>query len=333
MERASLTPMAHTDLDRPRWQWWQGWLPRPKQLPAVSWAILRKSLRFAGRTVRRGAIELVTDLKRDEQGHRARVAIPRIARGLGVQALVLPVALMALSAVLVETRVRPAVEPGAEFATLSPTFCERVTLTASDGTQLSALWVPAARPADVASGRGTGYEPPRLPAVVLVHDHGHDLRQLLPAARGLHAARLNVLLLDTRGAGASQSGARTFGTLEALDVAAAVEHLRSRAVVDGDRIAGWGVGYGGTALVEADLSRSLELVVIQNAVDADQDTRFAPAGTRFDAIRPTARWTFSLFHGGAPRSRPAAPPLRVEEVATPGAALDLVTTSFASTLE
>ena len=325
MDRVSLSPIAHTDLDLPCRRWWQGWVPRPTRVPAVAWAVLGRSARRAVRAAQVVGRLMVTDLRSDAKGRRQRVALRRIARGLAVQGLVVPVAVLAVAVVVVQRGVHPPAAT-AGSARLPGVYGERIDLTAGDGAGLSALWLPATTAGDVAARGERAIDRPR-PAVLLVHDHGHDLRQLLPAARQLHAAGLHVLLLDSRGAGGSAPAARTFGEREALDVAVAVEHLRRRPTVDGDRVAAWGVGYGARAVLNANLSRPLALAVAEDRPDPAVDARFVPPGAWYDPVRPACRWVFAVLHAAGPSPRPA-PPRRSAEVESVAEAVAEITRQF-----
>ena len=325
MDRVSLSPIAHTDLDLPCRRWWQGWVPRPTRLPAVAWAVVGRSARRVGRAVSGVSRLLRTDLRADGRGRRQTVALRRIGRGLAVQALVVPIGLLAVAVVVVQRGVHPtALTSGS--ARLAGVYGERIDLTAADGVVLSALWVPATTAGDVATRGNRAIDRPR-PAVLLVHDHGHDLRQLLPAARQLHEAGLHVLLLDSRGAGTSAPAARTFGEREALDVAAAIDHLRRRPTVDPERVAAWGVGYGARAILNADLATPLALAVAEDRPDPAVDSRFVPPGAWYDAVRPACRWVFAVLHAAGPSTRPA-PPRRLAEVGSVAEAVAEVTRQF-----
>jgi len=69
----------------------------------------------------------------------------------------------------------------------------------------------------------------------------------LPVTRSLHDAGFHVLLFDLRGHGESGRSRHllTFGPIEARDFVGAVNYLRSRADVDGQRIGALGISMGG----------------------------------------------------------------------------------------
>jgi pimeloyl-ACP methyl ester carboxylesterase len=70
----------------------------------------------------------------------------------------------------------------------------------------------------------------------------------LPALRAVHDAGFHVLMYDVRRHGESEAGPGpiTFGPLEARDFVGAVNYLRSRPDVDGQRLGSMGVSMGGT---------------------------------------------------------------------------------------
>lgn len=89
---------------------------------------------------------------------------------------------------------------------------EELTLRARDGIPLDAWLFEAREPA---------------PSVIVVHGHGGNKDSMLPLAQILFP-RFNLLLLDTRGHGASGGTRTTLGYEERLDVHAAVDELIRR---------------------------------------------------------------------------------------------------------
>lgn len=125
---------------------------------------------------------------------------------------------------------------------------EEAEVVSSDGVHLASWFI-----------RGRQGAPP----VILCHDLGGTRSDLLNAAVVLNKAGYPVLLLDFRRHGKSGAARSTLGVQERLDVLAAVQYLRGRKDVDGNRIGGWGVGMGAYALAlaasEADQIRALAL--------------------------------------------------------------------------
>jgi len=126
---------------------------------------------------------------------------------------------------------------------------EPVSFPATDGVGIKGWFVPA-------EGEG------RKPAIVFVHgwmwnrlgnvagrapidDRDVDF---LPATKALHDAGYSVLLYDVRRHGESENGKGlvSFGPLEKRDFVGAVNFLRTREDVDGERIGSIGISMGGT---------------------------------------------------------------------------------------
>ncbi len=94
------------------------------------------------------------------------------------------------------------------------------------------------------------YVPPKSGAVViLVHGLGGNRAMLLPDAEVMARAGYGVLLPDSRASGESDGSAATWGTLEALDVAAAIRFVRARPGVQ--RVALLGFSTGSNAVTRA----------------------------------------------------------------------------------
>jgi pimeloyl-ACP methyl ester carboxylesterase len=113
---------------------------------------------------------------------------------------------------------------------------EEASVVTSDGVHLASWFI-----------RGRSGAPP----IILCHDLGGTRGDLLNAAVILNKAGYPLLLLDFRRHGGSGAARSTLGAEERLDVLAAVQYLRGRKDVDGDRIGGWGVGMGAYALALA----------------------------------------------------------------------------------
>lgn len=120
-----------------------------------------------------------------------------------------------------------------------------VTLTARDGLQLAASYVPTVNGATVITF-------PR--------------EATIPQARMLVDAGYGVLLVDPRGYGDSQGNPDTYGWGSIKDVDAAVAWLRRRPEVRRQRVGGLGVGMGGEQmLAAASRNRGLKAVVSDGA--------------------------------------------------------------------
>jgi hypothetical protein len=127
---------------------------------------------------------------------------------------------------------------------------------------------------------------------------------------------MHVLVLETRGAGQSEDAARTFGRMERLDVAAAVDYVAARSTVDSQRIAVWAVGSGADAAAHAPSATSIALLVAERdpKLGPDVDDRFMPADPAYDTLRPVCRWVFHTLFAGGPVDTTAGAPRRTVEL-------------------
>ena len=82
-------------------------------------------------------------------------------------------------------------------------------------------------------------------AVLLLHGVGDDRRAMIERARFLHHSGYSVLLPDFQGHGESAGAHITYGALESLDAAAALDYLHVHA--PGERAGVIGVSMGGAA--------------------------------------------------------------------------------------
>jgi predicted acyl esterase len=90
------------------------------------------------------------------------------------------------------------------------------------------------------------------PAVMMLHGLSGRRGDLAPIAEGNYAANgYAVLTFDARGHGESGGVVTLDGPAEISDVRALHERLAARPDVDGARIGGWGVSYGGGAIMRA----------------------------------------------------------------------------------
>jgi dipeptidyl aminopeptidase/acylaminoacyl peptidase len=110
---------------------------------------------------------------------------------------------------------------------------EAVSFVADDGALLS----------------GTYLAPRNGAAVVLVHGLFANREQLLPEAQLLASQGYGVLLYDNRAHGNSGGTAATWGQLEALDAARAVDYLENRTQLPPGKIGLLGLSIGGTAVL------------------------------------------------------------------------------------
>jgi pimeloyl-ACP methyl ester carboxylesterase len=93
------------------------------------------------------------------------------------------------------------------------------------------------------------------PVIVMAHDLGGSKADFLDASVPLQRAGFNLFALDFRGHGDSGGSASTLGILERYDVLGAIDMLRARRDVAGERIGLWGLGMGAYAAATAAAER------------------------------------------------------------------------------
>lgn len=179
-------------------------------------------------------------------------------------------------------------------------YFESATLNSTDGTKLNAWLVPAIDARRVLEEKDHAL---RLshPAVVLVHDYGHTMQQMLPLVRPLHDEGIEVLVLGLRGSDAGSFAAETFGLNESKDVTAAVDLLRQTAFVDGNRIAVIGIGTGANAaLIAATKDNGIRAMVLADMLpncDSIVTTHLSPSESWLAWLRPVCRRVFEFQYG------------------------------------
>jgi len=131
---------------------------------------------------------------------------------------------------------------------------ESVTLTATDGVELAAWYLPGTR-------RG---------GVVVVHGAGSTRSDVLDQAAVLARSGYTLVLIDARGHGDSGGTAMDFGWYGDLDIAAATEFLASRPEVDPGRIGVVGFSMGGEEAIGATASDPRIRAVVAEGATARQ---------------------------------------------------------------
>lgn len=308
MARPSLTPLTFSEFEHPQ-------EPTGRALRRNLFWLVRSGLRAVTRGISRA---LTTDLT--SGGLRKTLPGRTVLVGVFMKLAWMPPAVVVACGWVVYRQTHgPATADAAvgQVARITNAFNERVRFDTSDGVTLSAIWVPAFKPQDVIA-QGEELLKRREAAVVLVHDHGNDAGQMLSQASLLHEMGLHVLVLETRGSGKSERSARTYGRLERLDVAAAVDYLAARATVDSARIAVWAVGSSAEAAEHAPSIVPIALLIAERgsvdpATASVVDSRFMPSHQAYDGLRPVCRWLFEVvFAGGAPPATTAHPGRTVE---------------------
>lgn len=130
---------------------------------------------------------------------------------------------------------------------------EDVHVPAADGARLHGWWLPAA------SGVAKG-------TVLHLHGNAANISNHLPLVAWLPAAGFNVLTIDYRGFGRSEGAPTLEGVV--ADGRAALDWLRRRPEVDGERLIILGQSLGGATAIRAlaeDGGRGVRLLVVDSA--------------------------------------------------------------------
>ncbi len=138
---------------------------------------------------------------------------------------------------------------------------EALFLTTSDGLRLAAWFVRHAQP--------TGL-------LLMLHGYGASKEDLLDIARALHEqGSFHLLLLDSRGHGASEGSTISFGHKEILDVRAALEFASSHPECQGLPIGCYGVSMGGAVALLAAAQWEIIQAVVTDSTYADLPSTIA----------------------------------------------------------
>lgn len=144
-----------------------------------------------------------------------------------------------------------------------------VTITSSDGTPLAAtLTLPAGTP-----------PPGGWPGVILLHGLGGTRASSLAIADAMGlTSSMAVLAYDARGHGSSGGLIGIDGPQETADVQAAFAWLRGRPEVSDTRIGGYGVSYGGGALLNSLAAGTPWAAVVADITWTDLRSALMPQG-------------------------------------------------------
>ena len=223
----------------------------------------------------------------------------RFCRGLLYRLTFLPVFAVLTVAALVYAGTHPRQNSNEVDPNSQGIYYDAVTLRTDDGVRLEAWLVPVFEADQILRQKELALRT-NHPAVLLVHDFGHDREQMLPLVRPLHDAGFVVMAVAMRGAGASQPAGSTFGLLESNDVKAAVGVLRKRPFVDPNRIAIVGVGSGANAgLLAAADDAGIKALVLDHPQQLGNQTLVDRIGPRYPSMnwmRPLCKWAFELSY-------------------------------------
>ena len=132
---------------------------------------------------------------------------------------------------------------------------------------------------------------PGMGAVLLLHGMGGNRASMLTRARFLHREGFTILAPDFQAHGESPGDHITFGELESLDAAAALDYLRKS--VPGERVGIIGVSMGGAATLVGDKPLTADALVLESvyptfkdAVGDRLDTWLGPLGFLGAAVTP-----------------------------------------------
>lgn len=287
MQRPSLTPITFDDFERPKLNPWDVglWLFRHGMRHG-----LRFGIYFAKLAVWCVNVELMPG-----RPHQS-VPAKKVAAAIFVLAVLVAPILFGTCVWLVHNRTHPPGPGKTEPYLVTGVFSEEISLLTEDGLRLSGQYAPAVTAEDVLEGEEVLRR--RYPAIILVHDHGEDARQMLPLMDRLHNMGAHVLALDLRGAGRSQKSAQTFGKAERYDLTAAINFLAGRPSVDRDRILVWGIGTGATAAMNTRAEAVPALLVHERSLAEPEldNERFVGGGLLGEVARPMCRWIFRLAY-------------------------------------
>jgi len=147
-----------------------------------------------------------------------------------------------------------------------------ITLQTQDGLSISAWHIDG----------------PRSEAIILVHGIHANRRAMMAEARILAGAGYQLLMLDLRGHGNSDSAKMTYGYDEAWDVVAAVDYLAVHPNVS--QIGILGTSFGGASVARAAAyDNRLQAVVIQSSFSSLPQA----LEDAFDDLSPLPAWPFA----------------------------------------
>lgn len=169
---------------------------------------------------------------------------------------------------------------------------EGVSIKTKDGLSLDGWFIP---------GKKGG------PALILVHGLGAGKADLVDFSPFLHKGGYNLLLFDLRAHGKSEGKATTFGFHEKKDMEAAIDYLKGRKDVDGDRIGVLGLSLGGVvALLTAAERKEIRAVAVEGVYASFPETvgRHLKIAYRLPSFpfTPLTLYTFRLWFKVDPTS-------------------------------
>lgn len=162
---------------------------------------------------------------------------------------------------------------------------EQVTLTAQDGCNLSAWYIPSRNRA----------------AIIVQHGYKSDRTSMLSRAEMLARHGYGVMMVDLRAHGDSDGDLISFGLHEVLDVDATYEYLLNRPDVDPERIGALGTSMGGVVVVLYTAQNpNIKAVVSESTFVSLEDQIMAAVSDTFVPsflLTPVIQW-FAEREGG-----------------------------------
>ncbi len=223
----------------------------------------------------------------------------RCLRGMFYRLSCLPILLAIASSILVYAVTHPRVPMIEQDPISVGVYYDPLTFLAGDDTRIDA-WLAPAIDANRIITEKDAVLTRAYPAVVLAHDFGQTMQQMLPLVKPLHDAGYVVMVVGLRGSGMGTRPGQTFGLNESLDIAAAVEVLRKRPFVDRHSIGVIGIGAGANAaLLAADRDPSLRVVIVEDPISHFEEalvSRIGMGGGWTAWLNPLCRWTFEVAY-------------------------------------
>lgn len=148
------------------------------------------------------------------------------------------------------TLTRPKIGDGFDPQTALGIPFKRVTLKTKDGLKLDGWYIPAGS----------------KKTVIIGHGLGANKSNFLMTAEFWRSLGYNALIFDFRGHGQSEGHIVSFGYKERLDIEAGLDYLVSRKDIDPSVIIGYGVSFGGAAMIQAAAEdKRLKAIIIDSA--------------------------------------------------------------------
>lgn len=206
---------------------------------------------------------------------------PHYVRNLALAALIaVLIGMLVLTVALAQMQLKTFTSPSRSTPDETPAdynlSYEDIYLMTVDGIQLSAWFVPAARPNDA--------------AIVLVHGHGANRAALLSTAEILARHGYSLLMLDLRAHGLSEGNIVTYGYQEWQDVVAALEYLKLRPDIHPDHIGLLGQSMGGSAVIRAAARSDVPRAIVLESTFRDMASAVS---TAFDNMSGLPQWPFA----------------------------------------